>query len=262
MKITKKIVSLISILVIILILSGCGNTTNTVNTAGSKNTTDSKNTTSTKSNTTNTSEEDVYKIDFLSYAQKQVATPAQGDTIAILHIKDYGDIKVKFFNDVAPKAVENFISLSESGYYNGVTFHRVINDFMIQGGDPTATGRGGQSKWGKSFEDEFDYSLVPYRGALCMANSGSNTNGSQFFIEQAKYDEQTYNLLAQNGYPKNLLEAYKQYGGSMHLFCRHTVFGQVIEGMDVLDKIAACEVDSNDKPVQDVIIKSIEITKF
>lgn len=258
MRITKKILLIISILVIMLILTGCGETTNTTNTT----TTGSKNTTATKNNTSNTSEDDVYKVDFLSYAEKQVAAPAQGDTIAILHIKDYGDIKVKFFKDVAPKAVENFISLSESGYYNGVTFHRVINDFMIQGGDPTATGRGGESKWGKAFEDEFDYSLVPYRGALCMANSGSNTNGSQFFIEQAGYDEQTSNLLAQNGYPENLLNAYKQYGGSMHLFCRHTVFGQVIEGMDVVDKIAACEVDSDDKPVQDLVIESIEISKY
>ena len=95
-----------------------------------------------------------------------------------------------------------------------------------------------------------------------MANSGSNTNGSQFFIEQAKYDEKTYTLLRNNGYPDNLLEAYKQYGGSMHLFGAHTVFGQVIEGMDVVDKIAACETDENDKPLQDVVIESIEVAEF
>jgi len=93
-----------------------------------------------------------------------------------------------------------------------------------------------------------------------MANAGANTNGSQFFIEQAGYDEDTYNMLKQYGYPANLLEAYKTYGGSMHLFMAHTVFGHVVEGMDVVDKIAACKVDPNtDKPVKDVVIEKIEI---
>ena len=95
-----------------------------------------------------------------------------------------------------------------------------------------------------------------------MANSGKNTNGSQFFIEQAKYDEKTSTLLKNNGYPDNLLAAYKQYGGSMHLFGVHTVFGQVVEGMDVVDKIAACKTDENDKPVEDVVIEGIEITEW
>ena len=96
-----------------------------------------------------------------------------------------------------------------------------------------------------------------------MANTGAkSSNSSQFFIEQAKYDEQTYQMLKQNGYPNSLLEAYKIYGGSMHLFFRHTVFGQVIEGMNVVDRIAACETDSNDKPTSDVIIESIEIAKY
>ena len=94
-----------------------------------------------------------------------------------------------------------------------------------------------------------------------MANAGSNTNGSQFFIEQAKYDEETGNVLKQYGYPENLIEAYKLYGGSMHLFCKHTVFGQVIEGMDVVDKIAGTETDNN-KPVKDVVIESIEIVEY
>jgi peptidyl-prolyl cis-trans isomerase B (cyclophilin B) len=188
--------------------------------------------------------------------------PQKGETIAIIHVKDYGDIKVRFFKDVAPKAVENFITHSKNGYYNGVIFHRVMNDFMIQGGDPTGTGYGGESIWKKSFEDEFSYDLVPYRGALCMANSGSNTNGSQFFIEQARYDEQTAKTLSQYGYPDNILAAYKIYGGSMHLFGKHTVFGQVIDGMDVVDKIAAVETDSNNKPTNPVVIESIEITEY
>ena len=201
-------------------------------------------------------------INFVERAEKQVAKPEKGETVAIIHVKNYGDIKVKFFKEYAPKAVENFITHAKDGYYNGVSFHRVINDFMIQGGDPTGTGAGGESIWNKDFEDEFTYHLVPYRGALCMANAGSNTNGSQFFIEQAKYDESTAKQLSQYGYPDNILEAYKTYGGSMHLFGRHTVFGQVYEGMDVVDKIAVAETDANDKPVNAITIESIDIAEY
>lgn len=263
----KKVLLLSVMIIMVFSLTGCSeDSTNNTNTTNSKNTTStnksntSKNETST--NTLNTEETvDVTSIDFVSAAKKQVAEPEKGETIAIMHIKNYGDIKIKFFDEVAPKAVENFITHAKNGYYNGVTFHRVINDFMIQGGDPTATGAGGESIWGEEFEDEFSYELVPYRGALCMANAGSNTNGSQFFIEQAHYDEETYNLMKQYGYPENLLEAYKTYGGSMHLFLAHTVFGQVVEGMDIVDKIAACDTDENDKPVEDVVIESIEIVE-
>jgi len=272
MKKLRNFILIAITLALLITLAGCGesknNTSNTSNnTTKTNNTSANKSNTSNKTNTSNStnsssSTTDVTKYDFVSAAKKQVANPEKGDTIAIFHIKDYGDITVKFFDGVAPKAVENFISLSKNGYYNGVTFHRVIEDFMIQGGDPTATGRGGQSVWGTAFEDEFDFSVAPYRGALCMANSGSNTNGSQFFIEQAKYDEDTYELLKNNGYPDNLLEAYKLYGGSMHLFYAHTVFGQVIDGMEVVDKIAACETDEDDKPVNDVVIESIEITEY
>lgn len=115
----------------------------------------------------------------------QLEAPAEGEEIAVLHTTK-GDIKMRFFPEAAPKAVENFKSLIQNGYYNGISFHRVIDGFMIQGGDPTATGRGGESVWGKSFEDEFDAKLFNLRGAVSMANSGVNTNGSQFFINQAK----------------------------------------------------------------------------
>ncbi len=259
MKIIKRFIIVAIMMVLLAGLTGCGDSKNNISSTSDNNTTKAN---TTKTNTTSSNTIDVTKYDFLSAAKAQVAEPTNGETIAIFHIKNYGNIKVKLFKDVAPKAVENFTSLAKDGYYNGVSFHRVINYFMIQCGDRTVTGRGGQSVWGKAFEDEFDYSLVPYRGALCMANSGSNTNGSQFFIEQAKYDEKTYTLLRNNGYPDNLLEAYKQYGGSMHLFGAHTVFGQVIEGMDVVDKIAACETDENDKPLQDVVIESIEVAEF
>lgn len=266
MKTIKKILVLFSILAIgVMCLTGCENG---LNNSSSSNKTNNTNSSSNSTNTNNTNSKkadenvDVETIDFVARAEKQFAEPQKGETIAIIHVKNFGDIKVRFFKDVAPKAVENFITHSKNGYYNGVIFHRVMNDFMIQGGDPTGTGYGGESIWKKSFEDEFSYDLVPYRGALCMANSGSNTNGSQFFIEQAKYDENTANQLSQYGYPDNILAAYKIYGGSMHLLGKHTVFGQVIDGMDVVDKIAAVETDSNNKPTNPVVIESIEITEY
>ena len=259
MKVLKRCLILSIMLVVMLCLAGCENNNNSNN---NENKTSNGTSSNTNSKKTKTEDIDVNTFDFVGAAEKQVANPEKGETIAIMHIKNYGDIKIKFFKDVAPKAVENFITHAKEGYYNGLIFHRVINDFMIQGGDPTGIGTGGESICGKAFEDEFSYDLVPYRGALCMANSGSNTNGSQFFIEQAKYDEETATTLKQYSYPDNLLEAYKTYGGSMHLFGRHTVFGQVIEGMDVVDKIAATETDDNDKPVNDVVIESIEIVEY
>lgn len=113
----------------------------------------------------------------------QTEKPSAGEEVAIMHTS-MGDISIRFFPEAAPKAVENFITHAKNGYYNGVTFHRVIKDFMIQGGDPEGTGRGGESIWGDSFEDEFDSKLLNIRGSLSMANGGVNTNGSQFFINQ------------------------------------------------------------------------------
>ena len=110
----------------------------------------------------------------------QFKEPKKGDTVAEIAIEGYGSIFVKFFKDEAPKAVENFVTHAEEGYYDGLTFHRIIENFMIQGGDPTGTGAGGESIWGEAFEDEFSEDLQPFRGALAMANSGPNTNGSQF----------------------------------------------------------------------------------
>lgn len=251
MKILKGCLIAIMMIVTMFCFSGCNNSNNNTSATGS----------STKRGSSSNST--LNNVDFVANAEKQLANPEKGETIAIIHVKGYGDIKVKFFPDVAPKAVENFITHSKEGYYNGVIFHRVINDFMIQGGDPTGTGSGGKSIWGTTFEDEFSNELVPYRGALCMANAGSNTNGSQFFIEQARFDETTYNKLKSNkNNPESILEAYKKYGGSMHLFNKHTVFGQVFEGMDVVDKIAATETNENDKPVKDVVIESIEIVEY
>ncbi len=231
----------------------------------------------------------------------QMELPQDGDTVAILHTS-MGDVSVRLFPEEAPKTVENFITHAQNGYYDGLTFHRVINDFMIQGGDPKGDGTGGESIWGDVFEDEFDPSLGNLRGSLAMANSGADTNGSQFFINQAGADDDDETLriaktrekwekyrdsitncdtfaefyamqFAGYGFdPKALtdhvLDVYEQYGGNMNLDGPlleeggHTVFGQVYDGMDVVDAIAAVQTDENDKPLEDVIILSIEITTY
>lgn len=190
----------------------------------------------------------------------QLEKPAKGEKIAVIQT-NMGDIKIRLFPEVAPKAVENFISHAENGYYDGLIFHRVINDFMIQGGDPTGTGRGGESIYGHSFEDEFDLSARNYRGALSMANAGPNTNGSQFFIVQAKNVDDglisQMTELADRGFPEEVTENYKKIGGTPWLDFKHTVFGQVFDGMDVVDNIAQVKVGPQDKPVNDVIIEKI-----
>jgi cyclophilin family peptidyl-prolyl cis-trans isomerase len=142
---------------------------------------------------------------------------------------NHGAIEFELFDDDAPKTVENFLKLARDGFYDGVIFHRVIPDFMIQGGDPTGTGRGGP---GYQFEDEFNDNKV-VRGALAMANAGPNTNGSQFFIVTA--------------------EATPWLDG------KHTVFGRVTNGMDVVDEIENVDTDANDKPREDVTIERVEL---
>lgn len=173
---------------------------------------------------------------------------------------NYGDITVQLFPEQAPKTVKNFVTLARRGYYDGVAFHRVIADFMIQGGDPTGTGAGGESAFGELFADEFSKKLFNLRGALSMANAGPNTNGSQFFIVQNQHLSPEMNVQMEvAGYPKKVIEAYAN-GGTPWLDFHHTVFGQVIAGMDVVDQIAACATDAQDKPQQDVTIQTVKVT--
>jgi peptidyl-prolyl cis-trans isomerase B (cyclophilin B) len=151
-------------------------------------------------------------------------------TTATMHTSE-GTIQLELFAEDAPKTVGNFTKLAGEGFYDGVGFHRVIPDFMIQGGDPTGTGSGGP---GYTFEDEFnDHRMV--KGALAMANAGPNTNGSQFFIVTA--DECSW------------LEG------------KHTVFGRVVEGQDVADRISQVDRDSRDKPTTPVTIERIELSE-
>lgn len=191
----------------------------------------------------------------------QLANAAAGEQIAIMKT-NMGEIKIKFFPEHAPKAVENFITHAKEGYYNGLIFHRVIKDFMIQGGDPTGSGMGGESIWGNSFEDEFSPELHNLRGALSMANAGPGTNGSQFFIVQAKEvsDDMLDQLRAadERYFPTSCIEDYEKVGGTPWLDYHHTVFGQVIEGMDTVDSIAEVKVDYfQNKPLNDVVIEEI-----
>lgn len=190
------------------------------------------------------------------------ATTEVGEKERLVEMKtSMGNIKIKLFPEQAPKAVENFITHSEEGYYEGVIFHRVINDFMIQGGDPDGSGRGGESIYGEPFKDEFSDQLYNFRGALSMANSGANTNGSQFFIVQNKtVDPGLVDQMKQAGYNEKVIKLYED-GGTPWLDQAHTVFGQVIEGMDVVDKIATTPVGEGDKPKEDVIIEKITVLK-
>lgn len=170
-----------------------------------------------------------------------------------------GPIKIKLFPEQAPKTVENFLTHAENGYYDGIIFHRVIEDFMIQGGDPTGTGMGGESIFGATFEDEFNMELFNLRGALSMANAGPGTNGSQFFIVQNSDAPASAKQMIDGGWPEEIAKAYEANGGTPHLDQKHTVFGQVIEGMDNVDAIAVVKKGAQDKPVEDVVIESIDI---
>ncbi len=194
----------------------------------------------------------------------QLQNPQSGEQIAVMHT-NHGDISIRLFPDKAPKAVENFTTHAANGYYNGLIFHRVIKDFMIQGGDPTGTGCGGESIWGTPFKDEFDPSLHNLRGALSMANAGPGTNGSQFFIVQAPSVHPQ--LLSQmkelrDYFPEEAEEAYRENGGTPHLDYHHTVFGQVFDGMDVVDDIACVKTNPSDKPLTDVVIETIELKEY
>ncbi len=177
---------------------------------------------------------------------KKSLTKAEEKVKELMNLKDneklvatiktnMGDIEIELFARKVPKTVENFVGLATTGKYNNVIFHRVIPDFMIQGGDPTGTGRGGVSFWGGKFEDEFDTSLHHDKpGILSMANAGPNTNGSQFFITLV---------------PTPWLDG------------KHSIFGEVISGMDVVEAIGKTKTGMMDKPVEDVVMETIVVEK-
>lgn len=196
---------------------------------------------------------------------EQLQMPKSGEEVAVIST-NYGDIKLRLFPEVAPKAVENFKTHAKNGYYNGVTFHRVMEDFMIQGGDPQGSGRGGESIWGTPFEDEFHNDYRNFNGALSMANAGPGTNGSQFFIVQkSDIEKQTLDQMEaaiKDGLSEDVVAAYKELGGTAWLDFNHTVFGQVYEGMDVVNKIAKVKTGAGNKPVESVVMEKVEIVEY
>lgn len=178
-----------------------------------------------------------------------------------------GDINIKLFPKYAPLAVENFLTHAKEGYYNGLSFHRVIKDFMIQSGDPNGDGTGGKSIWngkdkqkdsGNGFVNEISPYLYNIRGSLAMANAGADTNGSQFFINQSQQDHSKQ--LSDKKVPKAIIKAYSE-GGNPSLDGGYTVFGQVISGMETVDKIASVEVTKSDQPKEKITITSIKVIK-
>ncbi len=169
----------------------------------------------------------------------------------------FGTIRAKVFPDLAPKAVENFVTHSNEGYYDETTFHRILSNFMIQGGDPKGDGTGGESIWGEPFETEISSQLFHIRGALAMAKTNAPVSiGSQFYIVQNPSD--VSKLADPSTTPAKIIEAYIS-GGYPSLDQNYTVFGQVIEGLDVVDQISDVETDSLGKPLKEVKIKSIEV---
>ena len=159
------------------------------------------------------------------------------DSVTVAVIKtNMGTIEILLFDELVPKTVENFVGLAQKGYYNGIIFHRVIENFMIQGGDPTGTGRGGESFWGKSFADEFNMELKHLTpGVLSMANAGPNTNGSQFFITLV---------------PTPWLDG------------KHSIFGHVLKGMEVVEAIGKVATSQPfNKPLNDVVMETVTIEK-
>lgn len=191
----------------------------------------------TKESSTKTTES---SVDLNKVALPQLDNKVTDDEYLVELVTTEGNVKIKLFPKQAPEAVENFVKHAKDGYYKDTPFHRVIKDFMIQGGDPKGDGTGGESIWKKGFKTETSNQLYNIRGALSMARAESrSSNGSQFFIVTNKED--VSDGLAIQYYPKKIIEAYKK-GGAPQLDGEYTVFGQVTEGMDVVDKIADGEV--------------------
>ena len=192
--------------------------------------------------------------------------PSKGDTIIIMKIKDQGEVKFRLFPEYAEKGVENFVELAKKGYYDGLTFHRVIKDFMIQGGDPLGTGSGGESVWGGKFDGGTDPHLIHAAGALAYANSGAtSTDGSQFYIVTGQvYTKEDFSAMEQQGlsFTEQQKEVYAKAGGAPWLDGSYTVFGQVIDGLDIVFKAQNVKTGANDKPESDLIIESVKVGEY
>ncbi len=258
-------------------VSGCSN--------GNVDTTSKEDTTQETENTEEDKEMEALKEKLLAGGERfpQLEEPEKGEELVVFHTNK-GDIKIMLCPEEAPKACENFLTHCKEGYYDGLTFHRVIDGFMIQGGDPNGNGTGGASIWGGKFDDELSPDMYHFRGALAMANSGPNTNGSQFYIVQKNpisegYFDVTQSVIDQYGdkellynsqtgtmfrfnYSADAQAHYNELGGTPELDFGYTVFGMVLEGMDVVDTIATVEKNASDKPLEDVVIEKVEIVVY
>lgn len=199
---------------------------------------------------------------------KNFTEPAKGDEIVTIKVKDYGTIKIRLFPELLPKACENFITHSKDGYYNELLFHRVIDNFMIQGGDPRGNGSGGESIWGGKFDGGVSESLIHVRGAVAYANSdGTSTDGSQFYIVTAgPVNEETLSKYEEDGYgpyTDEQKELYTTVGGAPWLDGKYTVFGQVIDGLDVVIDISrVTDKNSKDKPYTSIVMESVTVDTY
>ncbi len=293
----KKVISVIAVAALILSLTGCAGTTAASSAPASSAAAVSSAASSAAASTASAVNDGRIRPSDGQKLGYQLEKPANGEEIAVL-TTSMGVIKLRLFPKAAPKTVENFKGLIKKGYYNGLTFHRIVNDFMLQTGDPKGDGTGGESIWGKAFNDEYNANLVNIRGSVSMANSGKNTNGSQFFINQRgnseainwNYYQQAYDAYKQygdtfvqqygDGWPDmtkitgDYKKLYDAQGGNPNLDGAyniaqkgHSVFAQVIEGLDIVDKIAAVPVTENaqgekSKPVTPVKIIKAEIQKY
>jgi cyclophilin family peptidyl-prolyl cis-trans isomerase len=210
--------------------------------------------------------------------------PADNDEVIVMEIENYGTVKIRLFPDLVPEAVENFVTHAKNGYYDGLTFHRVISEFMIQGGDPKGTGTGGESIWGGKFDSGMTTQLHHFTGALAYANSGSTaTTGSQFYIcVYSENDEATLNQLISTGYTfsDEVKAKYAEVGGpafldkGIYTALRnedgtivydqqgYTVFGQVFEGQNIVEAVSKVQTGQSDKPTKAVIMKTVQVKKY
>lgn len=244
--------------------------------------------------TTNTlvAQEELKPVDNSSHKPGfQLEPPQEGEEIAVITLKSGEEFKLRFFPDEATKAVYNFKMHALNGYFDGLTFHRIIQNFMIQGGDPSGDGSGGESIWKEDFADEFSAKLLNLDGAVSMANRGPGTNGSQFFINNTQspvkdwsnyeegfkvYKQSPESFLASySTWPdmdkmnQDIRKLYEENGGNPNLDGYysvsqrgHTVFAQVFEGMEDVTKISQVETNENDKPLTDVVIEKVEIVIY
>ncbi|MFY8330019.1 peptidylprolyl isomerase [Vagococcus carniphilus] len=249
MKKSKLLLASTGLLLSLFLLGACGSSS------------DSKTKDSNETKQSTTAKKD--KVDLNKLELPQLNKEVADNEALVEMVTTEGNIKIKLFPEQAPKAVENFIKHSKDGYYNGVKFHRIMNDFMIQSGDPKGDGTGGESIWKEEFAPEISNQLYHLDGALSMARTGGEvsqkTQGSQFYIVHNTHDVSD-GLLSED-YPEKIIEAYKK-GGTPTLDFNYSVFGQVIDGMDIVDKIAKTEVEASPNGEMSVPKKEIKIEKI